>query len=442
MGLVFSPSESQGLVGALRVNIATAETMIEQLNQASKRLIDALNGHTLSGAAYTAGKGLFLEMVLPTISKASESLQQLKSKLNQYESYAGAAGGEFLDEDKLNQQLELLRAQQASLTSQINYYRMMSISCPENASLNMMYSNFQNQLSNYLSTTAEDIQKVQDKLKRLHELNMKTELLFKGIVSEFSNLSRVISVIGNTSFDNSGKAIFKSISAKELVGMLTDLGSSITDPKEWLNESSSKFIDEMRDTIIKEGKNIGRSWAARLQPRSSLGTFVKDEIGPRRWLTRKLKGISNPASQAIGNVAKWGSRGLFALGAYTNFEEYNVEYHNTGRAIVYSGVSTLASWAAGGAGVAIGTTVGTAVTSGLISAGAIASGGLLASGIAIAAPVAGAVVVGAAVGVAVKAAYEHIKPIKDTVDFLGDKINDIGKAFSSPLKSFKGVFRW
>lgn len=205
MGLVFSPYESQGLVSALRSNITTAETMINQLNQASKRLIDALNGHTLSGAAYTAGKGLFSEMVLPTISKASESLQQLKSKLNQYESYAGAAGGEFLDEDKLNQQLELLRAQQASLTSQINYYRMMSISCPENAELNMMYSNFQSQLSNYLSTTANDIQRVQDKLKRLHEFNSNVNSIFSHCLEEFDTIVASVSAIGGAILNNAGE---------------------------------------------------------------------------------------------------------------------------------------------------------------------------------------------------------------------------------------------
>lgn len=117
MGLVYSPSESDGLVKALRSNIMTAQGMIDDMNSASRHLVDAINGRTLSGSAYTAGKGLFQEMVMPTISKAAETLEQLKSKLSQYESYAGIAGRELLDEDKLNRQLALLRAQQASLTS-------------------------------------------------------------------------------------------------------------------------------------------------------------------------------------------------------------------------------------------------------------------------------------------------------------------------------------
>ena len=142
MGLVYSPSESEGLVNALRSNITTGQSMIDDLNSASRHLVDAVNGRTLSGAAYTAGKGLFTELVIPTISKATSTLEQLRTKLSQYEGYAGAAGGELLDEDKLNQQLELLRAQQSSMASQINFYRMQSYLYPENAEMNLMYSNF------------------------------------------------------------------------------------------------------------------------------------------------------------------------------------------------------------------------------------------------------------------------------------------------------------
>ena len=430
MGLVFSPSESQGLVNALRSNLATAETMIEQLNQASKRLIDALNGHTLSGAAYTAGKGLFSEMVLPTISKASESLQQLKSKLNQYESYAGAAGGEFLDEDKLNQQLELLRAQQASLTSQINYYRMMSISCPENAELNMMYSNFQSQLSNYLSTTANDIQRVQDKLKRLHEFNSNVSPLFSYCLEEFKRITKIVVVLSNANFDSGGKAILNIKNNKEVKEFFKDFGIEITNAKSWLDESTGAALDKAKDIIVNQGKNIGKSLGAKLQPRSSLGTFVKDEFGPRRWLSGKLKSISNPANKMIGNVVTWGGRSLIALGAVQNFNDYDLEYHNKGRAFVYGSAVTLASWGAGVVGSAVGG----------VAASAFA-GTVLASSATVALPIVGAVAVGAAVAVGTKKLYKHCKPFKNIVDGVGDKINNIGKTISSPLKSLKGAFR-
>lgn len=429
MGLVFSPSESQGLVNVLRSNIATAENIIEQLNQASKRLIVALNGNTLSGAAYTAGKGLFSEMVLPTISKASESLQQLKEKLNQYESYAGVAGGEFLDEDKLNQQLQLLRAQQASLTSQINYYRMMSFSS-ENVELNMMYSNFQSQLSNYLSTTANDIQRVQDKLKRLHEFNSNVNPLFSHCLEEFKRITKIVVVLSNANFDSGGKAIFNIKNNKEVKEFFKDFGIEITNAKSWLDESTGAAFGKAKDIIVNQGKNIGKSLGAKLQPRSSLGTFVKDEFGPRRWLSGKLKSISNPANKMIGNVVTWGGRSLIALGAVQNFNDYNLEYHNKGRAFVYGSVVTLASWGAGVVGSAVGGFVASAF-----------AGTVLASSATVALPIVGAVAVGAAVAVGTKKLYKHCKPFKNIVDGMGDKINNIGKTISSPLKSLKGAFR-
>lgn len=69
MGLIYNPSDSHGLLSALNANIRTADEMIHDLNRASKHLITALDGKTLSGAAYTAGKGMFSQIVIPTISK-------------------------------------------------------------------------------------------------------------------------------------------------------------------------------------------------------------------------------------------------------------------------------------------------------------------------------------------------------------------------------------
>ncbi|MCT0080663.1 hypothetical protein EFK95_14325, partial [Lactococcus lactis subsp. lactis] len=126
MGLIYNPSDSHGLVSALNANIRTADEMVESLNRASKYLIDALGNNSLSGAAYTAGKGMFSQLVLPTISKASQALDKLKSEAKKYESFASNAGEELLDEDKLNEQLQNLQTQQAALSSQISFYNQLA----------------------------------------------------------------------------------------------------------------------------------------------------------------------------------------------------------------------------------------------------------------------------------------------------------------------------
>ena len=199
--------------------------------------------------------------------------------------------------------------------------------------------------------------------------------------------------------------------------MLKDTFEKITDFSEWSKESLGQFLESTKETIIKQGKNIGKSWGARLQPREN-GKFVRDSFKPRKWLSGKLKGLSGTASKAIGSIAKWGGRGLIALGAYEEATEYYNEYHNVGRAISYSTVAT-------GAGVLTGMAVGAAF------AGAPFIVGLGA-----------AVVVGAAVSVGIKALYKNVKPFRDVVDGAGDILNGVGKALSNSLSFLKGAFGW
>lgn len=178
MGLIYKPSDSQGLVRALNRNIRTADEMIAGLNQASKHLVTALDNKTLSGAAYTAGKGMFSQLVLPAISRASRSLDKLKSKAKQYEGFSSDAGGELLDEDKLNEQLQILQTQQATLISQINFYKQQAFSHSDNSDLKLSYIDASQQLSAYINTVSDDIQKVQDKLRKLHTFNTNVMPLF------------------------------------------------------------------------------------------------------------------------------------------------------------------------------------------------------------------------------------------------------------------------
>ncbi|MDN6071045.1 MAG: hypothetical protein L0I48_07605, partial [Lactococcus plantarum] len=102
MGLIYDPNDSRNLLSALNANINTADEMISGLKRGSKHLVSVLENKTLSGAAYTAGKGMFSQVVIPTISKASQTLDKLRTDVKQYESFAADAGVELLDEDKLN----------------------------------------------------------------------------------------------------------------------------------------------------------------------------------------------------------------------------------------------------------------------------------------------------------------------------------------------------
>ena len=84
MGLVYSSSESASLMSAIASNLATAKSTVSDLKSGSQRLITAVDGRTLSGAVYKAGKGLFSELVLPTISQVRTSIEGKQNDLVKY----------------------------------------------------------------------------------------------------------------------------------------------------------------------------------------------------------------------------------------------------------------------------------------------------------------------------------------------------------------------
>ena len=208
MGLIYNPSESQDLVSNFQANISTCEQIIADLKKGNNHLVGVLNSKQLSGAAFTAGLALFSQLVTPTVDKVDTSIQDIKTKLQQFSQYTAAAGGEILDEDKLNQQLEELRRQQATLTSQIHVYQNQARINDDSDMAAMCYS-YASTLSNFMTTVQDDIRKVEEKLKKLHELDMKTSSLFSEAQNEIQNLSTAILAVNSASIDSSGNFSMK-----------------------------------------------------------------------------------------------------------------------------------------------------------------------------------------------------------------------------------------
>ncbi|BDH84345.1 hypothetical protein [Lactococcus lactis] len=82
MRLIYDPKDAEGLTKAIKANINTGEQLIESLLLGCNHLISVVNGKELSGAAYTAGKGLFEEIILPMVKKGEDALEDLKSDLS------------------------------------------------------------------------------------------------------------------------------------------------------------------------------------------------------------------------------------------------------------------------------------------------------------------------------------------------------------------------
>ncbi len=424
MGLIYNPSDSHGLVSALNANIRTADEMIESLNRASKHLIDALGNKTLSGAAFTAGKGMFSQLVIPTISKASQALDKLKSEAKQYEGFASNAGEELLDEDKLNEQLQNLQTQQAALSSQINFYNQLAASHSDDSALNTSYSDSSRQLSSFMGTTASDIQKIQDKLKKLHEFNTNVSPLFKDSTDEFKTIMSIVIAIGAAEFDKAGKFVL-SINSNKDFQRIKELARSGGLPKDIAKDVLSA------ETVGKVSKEIGIFYRGK---GIRLGSYSDSEVSLSRLANRgsQLKSVGDDfieASEVIGRskVLKVAGAAGTILSIGLDYDEQMSKYHDQGRAIK----NTVAHAALSSGGAAIGAAIGTAIPI----------------------PVVGTLVgaaAGAAIGAGLSAGYDWIesgKASKDIANFkksasktVNNLKNEAGKVFSGWGKSLGGAF--
>ena len=343
MGLIYNPSDSQSLVSALNANIRTADEMVESLNRASKYLIDALGNNSLSGAAYTAGKGMFSQLVLPTISKASQALDKLKSEAKQYESFASNAGEELLDEEKLNEQLQNLQTQQAALSSQISFYNQLAASHSDDNALNTSYSDSSRQLSSFMGTTASDIQKIQDKLKKLHEFNMNVSPLFKDSTNEFKTISMIVIAIGLTEFDKAGNFVLKVTNSKELKQLKDLAGDLGSDTKK---EAITTILEEtIQEGITKKGVEAGKAAAQAVRDnRFKIELSNGKVMGKTKGATQLAMTEAEEGARASAKFAGKAVTGGFAMvgGIMDGYDDYQKD-KDIGKAVAHGTVSTLAA---------------------------------------------------------------------------------------------------
>lgn len=120
MGVKYSASESSQLMEAMSSNIQVANEVTDRLSQGCDHLIATLDSGELMGAAYTAGKGLFSEIIIPAIKKLQEAVDDIQTELNSYRA-ADAQVAEYgnLDLDQLKKTKELREQQLASVKKAI-----------------------------------------------------------------------------------------------------------------------------------------------------------------------------------------------------------------------------------------------------------------------------------------------------------------------------------
>lgn len=85
MGVKFGVDDSVNLIGAMRHNVTTANAIVDRLFAGLRHLVGQLDAGVLQGAAYTAGRGLFAELIIPGIAKLNDAVDDIQAELASYE---------------------------------------------------------------------------------------------------------------------------------------------------------------------------------------------------------------------------------------------------------------------------------------------------------------------------------------------------------------------
>ena len=120
MGVKYSAQESQELIQAITNNLQVANEVTDRLSSGCDHLISSLDSGDLTGAAYTAGKGLFTEIIIPSIKKLQAAIDDIQLELTSYKNAdAQVSGYGDLDLDQLKELKKLREEQLAIVEAQI-----------------------------------------------------------------------------------------------------------------------------------------------------------------------------------------------------------------------------------------------------------------------------------------------------------------------------------
>ena len=120
MGVKYSAQESQELIQAMTNNLQVANEVTDRLSSGCDHLISTLDSGELTGAAYTAGKGLFTEIIIPSIKKLQAAIDDIQLELTSYKNAdAQVSGYGDLDLDQLKELKKLREEQLAIVETQI-----------------------------------------------------------------------------------------------------------------------------------------------------------------------------------------------------------------------------------------------------------------------------------------------------------------------------------
>lgn len=204
MGLIYVSSESSDFMFALKSNLESGKETVSQLKSGSQKIVSAVDGQQLSGAAYTAGKGLFADLIIPTVTRTTNAIEQIEQELKKYQNADKIVASEGeLNEDKLNQQIQVTRTMKNSVDQTLFFVRLQTTLNPIASVLDTLL-NVQRELERMTDSFQRDIDHLQNQLRKLQDFNTQTSSLFVNSLNELKIAMQGVLILNNRTIKSDG----------------------------------------------------------------------------------------------------------------------------------------------------------------------------------------------------------------------------------------------
>ena len=269
MGVRYSSSESAALIEAMSGNIQIAKQITEKLTSGSDYLIAEIEAGKLQGAAYEAGKNLFGNLIVPSIKKLQEAIDDIQIELNSYKN-ADAVVSQYGNMD-----LDDLKTQKQSWEKQLLKYQ-------EQIRKN---EDFWNRVGAFLTANLD--QNLSEN-RVLHELADKTRMQIKDVEEKIEKLEWFVEQV-NQYFSDSHEILNLAIEgAGQLSQIIVDSNGNY-----YADGVDMTWFDKMKQTkVVSYAKRDYQDALTRTLNQASRDMLLSEDGDTyyREGLKKRLKG--------------------------------------------------------------------------------------------------------------------------------------------------------
>ncbi|MBE9389905.1 T7SS effector LXG polymorphic toxin [Vagococcus salmoninarum] len=382
MGLIYSSADSDQLISALGSNIRSAKETTDQLKSGSQKIVAAVDGKTLAGAAYTAGKGLFSDLIIPTISKITTAFDQLAQELQTYQSADDIikSEGSYLDEDIIKRQIEIKKNQKSSALSTVSTLANQ-IKLGDTPEMSSNIRNTQREMTRFADSLSEEIRKLEKTLQALQTFSSSTSSLFSQSLNDLKLAMQSVLVLSNTIVKSDGTYVLPVGTDKSWF----TLNKSESDTAVFKNMTmnvENNLTEKQKIELDKELDGLPKN----KQEEALLKWFEKnvfpisqdvalalleehgDELGTILFST-SAKSLGTPVSGSLYSGSKIlgnASKTMPIIGSVIDYSTQIMDGENSTDALVKTGAHAVGGILIGSAIVGIGLTGLPAIASGIV----------------------------------------------------------------------------